>query len=475
MAGNLERGEGESESGILGYIQSFLRFPNFFRREEEGSMATRTQNLVPQQQRGAALQKQKAVAGKEEGKGRTALNNISNNNVGNLNRPITRSFGAKLLANAQSQAAAAPTKKPVALPSDNNRVAKPVPAPRAATKKQVAKPVPKQVEVIDLEASSEKGTKPMSISDPRSKKREVHSLTSVLSARSKVACGISERPQVDEIDLPDVNNQLAVVEYVEDLYTFYKQQQHVCRPIDYMDKQLDINPKMRAILVDWIVEVHHKFELMPETLYLTTYIIDRFLSLEGVPRRKLQLVGMCAMLIACKYEEIWAPEVSDFIHIADNAYAREEILVMEKEILNKLEWYLTVPTWYMFLVRFVKAAKADKELEHMIYFFAELGLMQYEMIQYCPSMVAASAVYAARCTLKKSPLWTDTLMRHTSYSESQLLECAQVLVKAHAALPDNKLKVVYKKYMLEQYGVVACYRPAVSLIEGLKSGAPSSS
>lgn len=83
----------------------------------------------------------------------------------------------------------------------------------------------------------------------------------------------------------------------------------MCRPIDYMDKQRDINPKMRSILIDWILEVHHKFELMPETLYLTTYIIDRYLSLEGVARRQLQLVGMCAMLIACKYEEIWAPEV----------------------------------------------------------------------------------------------------------------------------------------------------------------------
>lgn len=88
----------------------------------------------------------------------------------------------------------------------------------------------------------------------------------------------------------------------------------MCRPIEYMDKQRDINPKMRSILIDWILEVHHKFELMPETLYLTTYIIDRYLSLEGVARRQLQLVGMCAMLIACKYEEIWAPEVKKRKH-----------------------------------------------------------------------------------------------------------------------------------------------------------------
>ena len=78
---------------------------------------------------------------------------------------------------------------------------------------------------------------------------------------------------------------------------------------DYMDLQLDINAKMRSILVDWLIEVHRKFDLMPETLYLTMNIVDRFLSMKIVTRKELQLVGISAMLIACKYEEIWAPEV----------------------------------------------------------------------------------------------------------------------------------------------------------------------
>jgi hypothetical protein len=76
-----------------------------------------------------------------------------------------------------------------------------------------------------------------------------------------------------------------------------------------MGRQPEIDPNMRAILVDWLVEVAHKFDLMPESFYLTIYIIDRFLSMQAVPRRELQLVGVAAMLIACKYEEIWAPEV----------------------------------------------------------------------------------------------------------------------------------------------------------------------
>lgn len=78
---------------------------------------------------------------------------------------------------------------------------------------------------------------------------------------------------------------------------------------NYMDSQPEINARMRSILIDWLTEVHSKFELMPETLYLTINIVDRYLSRTFVSRRELQLVGISSMLIACKYEEIWAPQV----------------------------------------------------------------------------------------------------------------------------------------------------------------------
>ena len=91
----------------------------------------------------------------------------------------------------------------------------------------------------------------------------------------------------------------------------------------YMTQQQDINEKMRAILVDWIIEVHLKFKLLPETLFLTVGLIDRFLEREQIKRSNLQLVGVTAMLIASKYEEIYAPEVRDFVYITDNAYTKE--------------------------------------------------------------------------------------------------------------------------------------------------------
>jgi cyclin B len=81
-----------------------------------------------------------------------------------------------------------------------------------------------------------------------------------------------------------------------------------------MGNQPAITYKMRAMLTEWLIESHQRFHLMPETLYLTIYIVDRYLSLQPVPRAELQLVGMAAMLIACKYEEIWAPQVRPKLH-----------------------------------------------------------------------------------------------------------------------------------------------------------------
>lgn len=88
--------------------------------------------------------------------------------------------------------------------------------------------------------------------------------------------------------------------------------QNESRPHDYIDSQPEINESMRAILVDWLIDVHRKFELSPETLYLTINIVDRFLAIKIVSRRELQLVGISAMLMASKYEEIWPPEVIMF-------------------------------------------------------------------------------------------------------------------------------------------------------------------
>jgi G2/mitotic-specific cyclin-B, other len=188
------------------------------------------------------------------------------------------------------------------------------------------------------------------------------SMSQALEARSDVVVSAGKIARTGPAPLPDIDeadrdDPLTAAEYVNDIFRYYQRVEPTLRVgTDYMAKQNDINDKMRAILIDWLVDVHLKFKLMPETLYLTTNLIDRFLEVKAVSRKHLQLVGVTAMLIASKYEEIWAPEVRDFVYISDRAYNRDQILQMEKIMLNSLGFNLTVPTPYPFLNRFLKAA-----------------------------------------------------------------------------------------------------------------------
>jgi len=130
----------------------------------------------------------------------------------------------------------------------------------------------------------------------------------------------------DDIDERDSDDPLCATSYVQEMYEHFriKEVSTSVRPV-YMEDQSFINERMRSILVDWLVEVHLKFKLVPETLYLTINIIDRYLSKTEVSRPKLQLVGVTALLIASKYEEIYPPELRDLVYICDRAYSKMEV------------------------------------------------------------------------------------------------------------------------------------------------------
>jgi G2/mitotic-specific cyclin-B, other len=130
----------------------------------------------------------------------------------------------------------------------------------------------------------------------------------------------------DNIDDRDAEDQLCVTAYVQDMYCHFREKECTTsvRPL-YMETQPHINERMRSILVDWLVEVHLKFKLVPETLYLTINLIDRYLTKREVSRPKLQLVGVTSLLIASKYEEIYPPELRDLVYICDRAYSKNEV------------------------------------------------------------------------------------------------------------------------------------------------------
>ncbi|KAJ1260833.1 hypothetical protein BS78_10G262700 [Paspalum vaginatum] len=269
-----------------------------------------------------------------------------------------------------------------------------------------------------------------------------------------------------DIDSCDAGNSLAVVDYVDEIYRFYRRTEgSSCVPADYMSSQTDINEKMRGILIDWLIEVHYKLELLEETLFLTVNIIDRFLARENVVRKKLQLVGVTAMLLACKYEEVSVPVVEDLILICDRAYTRADIIDMERRIVNTLNFNMSVPTPYCFMRRFLKAAQSEKKLELLSFFMIELSLVEYEMLKFRPSMLAAAAIYTAQCTINGFRSWNKCCELHTRYSEEQLMDCSRMMVELHQRADHGKLTGVHRKYSTFRYGCAAKSEPAAFLLD----------
>lgn len=284
----------------------------------------------------------------------------------------------------------------------------------------------------------------------------------MLEEIDKMEEDVYEEPLLD-FDNGDKSDPLAVVEYIDEIYVHYRKQEiSSCVSPGYMSQQHDITDRMRGILIDWLVEVHYKFELMEETLYLTVNLIDRFLEKQTVSRKKLQLVGVTAMLLACKYEEISVPVVEDFIVISDKAYTREDILNMEKIMVNTLQFNLSVPTPYVFIKRFLKAAKSYKELELLSFYLIDMSLVEYDMVKFPPSLLAAAAVFTAECTLSGSKQWTKTSEVHSNYSQHHLLECSKMMVSLHQKSGTGKLVSVFKKYGTSKYGHIAQTQPANS-------------
>ena len=195
-----------------------------------------------------------------------------------------------------------------------------------------------------------------------------------------------------------------------------------------MAQQKDINQKDRSILVEWLVEVHHKFKFHPQTLWLCVNILDRYLEKVQTNRSKLQLVGVTALLIACKFEEIDPPEVRDCVYITDDSYEKNEILEMETKILTELNFEIAIPTGYHFFIRFLDSIQASEHTRNLASNYAKRNLQELDMLRVKPHVFAASAIYAAlkqqSCNfsaLKHAPVWSAALQEEFGLQEADII------------------------------------------------------
>ncbi|EHA8589053.1 putative cyclin-B3-1 [Cocos nucifera] len=274
------------------------------------------------------------------------------------------------------------------------------------------------------------------------------SYTSSLVARSEImgesACLVNKH---ELLNIDNSSNPLEVVEYVDDIYQYYWSLEVQSPSLaNYMIIQSDITPRMRGVLINWLIEVHLKFELMQETLFLMVELLDRVLSVLTVKRNELQMVGLTCLLLASKYEDFWHPKIGDLISISANLYTGGQMLAMERLVLTKLKFRLNTPTPYVFMLRFLKAAQSEKKLEHLAFYLIELCLVEYEALKFKPSLLCASAIYVARCTLQITPFWTGLLRKHARYEESQL---------RHRTAAQKPTNITYEKFLRSDHSSVA--------------------
>lgn len=209
---------------------------------------------------------------------------------------------------------------------------------------------------------------------------------------------------ITDLDAEDVDDPLMVAEYVQEIFVYYKQLEETTMPNpEYMDHQDDLDWSMRGVLVDWLIEVHTRFRLLPETLFLAVNIVDRFLSSKVVPLDKFQLVGVTAMFIASKYEEVLSPHIGNFVHVADNGFTVDEVLAAERYTLTALKYDLSYPNPMNFLRRISKADNYDIQTRTIGKYLMEISLLDHRFMSYRQSHVAAAAMYLSRLILERGP------------------------------------------------------------------------
>lgn len=254
-------------------------------------------------------------------------------------------------------------------------------------------------------------------------------------------------PTIRDVDAGDLGNPQLCSIYVNDIYNYLRSLE-VQYPVneDFL-KGLKVSGRMRSIILDWLLQVSMKFELLPETFYLTIDIFDRYIQLpdQVVNKDNLQLIGVTALFVATKYEEMYSPPIDDYVYITDKSCSGREIIQMEIRILKALKFFLGKPTPLNFLRRNSKIGEVDVTVHNLAKYFIELALMEYTMAHIKPSKLAAAALCLSLKLMKQAD-WNDVLQHHSTYTVEELTPTMNGMAKAVEKIETAKLQTVRKKY-----------------------------
>lgn len=330
---------------------------------------------------------------------------------------------------------------------------------QAIPKKQVISTEGIKKDVV--KKSSENSIRPVPTKGTNLKKIEVSKdVKKTVSENDAPRSYSSKQFLIIDPDESSKNEPTMVTEYIADIYAYLRklEDDFAIRPNFLKDHET--TPRMRAVLINWIAEVVVNFKLYLETFHLCVSIIDRYLQdNKTVGRSTLQLVGTSALYIACKYEEMYLPELSDFVYICDDTFSSRQILLTEMDILKKLDFSFGRPLSIHFLRRYNKIAQVKSEQHTLGKYILELVLMEYDLCHIKPSIQAAAAcclsIGITSDTMDLAKVWTPTMVHYTTYKFSDfrnvIISIAQVLVKAET----SKYQTIRTKYSSSAFGKIS--------------------
>lgn len=268
----------------------------------------------------------------------------------------------------------------------------------------------------------------------------------------------NQKPGCSELVFSHESDPKPLITLVPEIFSHLLQEecQHIVS--DYMPCQSEINYKMRAILIDWLVSVHQKFRLQNETLFICVSLIDRYLAVRDIEKKYLQLVGICALMVASKYEEIYPPHSKDFVYVTDKAYTAEQLVKMEIDMLNAVQFTINIPTGLIFVERWAVILKVSEKCKNLAKYLCELALVEYHMSKFKGSLQALSAIYLSGKITKENLADVKKVAVVIKTNENEVKLCARELLGLFYSAQRHVLTCVRDKYSTEKCSEVSKIR-----------------
>jgi cyclin A len=251
----------------------------------------------------------------------------------------------------------------------------------------------------------------------------------------------------------DPESMPALAQEIVDVHL--RREQSASRNLDYLSTHVDVTATMRTMLIDWFVGVGLHFDLRA-TYFLAVDVLDRYLTVTpNIARSQLLLVGVTAMLIAAKHDEVLPLSADDCVRVANSTFGKSEVVAMERTILAALEYRLTVTTPYPLLAHLLEVSQAPTPVRHAAMYFLEHAVLDYGHLRFLPSQLASASLYLANLLLQREP-WPSNLH---SYSRAQqvgdFIACARNLLAFVTATIGSPHQAIRRKYSRAAYSGVA--------------------